>query len=55
MDRYELFRRLMDMVAEDYEVNGANMYNYAGEIEISGVSGDLTINITVKLGEYPYD
>ena len=49
MDRYMLFRTLMDLVADDYEVTDADMYNYAGNIEIFGASPDGDIVITAKL------
>lgn len=36
MDRYQLFRMMMDKLAEDFEINDASMNNYSREIEIQG-------------------
>ena len=49
MDRYNIFRGLMDFVTDNYEVTNANMCNYCGDIEITGVSGDEQIRICVSL------
>ena len=49
MDRYMLFRKLMNLVSEDYKVTDANMNNYVGDIEIFGVSPNGDIAITAKL------
>ena len=49
MDRYILFRKLMDLVADDYDVVDADMRNYAGDIEITGECGGKTIRIKVEL------
>ena len=44
MDRYNIFRALMDFVADNYDVTEATMCNYAKEIEIEGVSGENEIH-----------
>ena len=49
MDRYILFRKLMDLVSDDYDVVDADMRNYAGDIEITGEYGGKTIRIKVEL------
>ncbi len=36
MDRYMLFRKLMDTMAEDWEILEANMISYSKEMEIQG-------------------
>lgn len=51
MDRYQLFRMLMDIVADHYDVTDAKMKNYAGEIEISGAAGGKAITICVDMME----
>ena len=51
MDRYQLFRMLMDIVADHYDVTDAKMKNYAGEIEISGAAGGKAITICVDMKE----
>lgn len=51
MNRYYIFRKLLDFVADGYEVSSANMLNYAGEIEITGTAEDgSTITVTVNMG-----
>ena len=55
MERYLLFRKLMDMVSDDYDVVDADMNNYAGEIEIFGASPEGDISITVRLMEVKED
>jgi hypothetical protein len=39
----------MDFVGDNYEVTNANMNNYYGDIEITGVSGNEQIRICVSL------
>ena len=52
MNKYFVFRKLIDFVADYCEVTDADMNNYAGEIEITGTDEDgSTITITVDLKE----
>jgi hypothetical protein len=51
MDRYDIFRKLMDLVADDFEVVDADMKNYSGDIEVQGKADGTTIRITVELEE----
>lgn len=55
MDRYSLFRKVMDLVADDFEVTNAKMFNWADSIEISGKYGGMTIKITVEIEEVQQD
>ena len=55
MDRYNIFRALMDFVADNYDVTEATMCNYAKEIEIEGVCGENEIHIRVNIGEVQKD
>ena len=55
MDRYNIFRALMDFVADNYDVTEATMCNFAKEITIEGVSGENEIHISVNLGEVKKD
>lgn len=55
MDRYILFRKLMDLVSDDYDVVDADMRNYAGDIEITGENEGKTIRIKVELEEVLQD
>lgn len=52
MNKYFVFRELIDFVADYCKVTDADMNNYAGEIEITGTYKDgSTITITVELRE----
>lgn len=52
LNKYYVFRRLIDFVADNSEVTNANMNNYAGNIEITGRDAEgSTITITVELKE----
>lgn len=54
MDKYSVFRHLIDFVADDYDVTDAIMNNYAGDIEISGTAEDgstITISVSMKEAE----
>ena len=54
LDKYFAFRKLMDLVSEEYTITGANMSNYAGEIEIEGINevgSTITVRVTMKEAE----
>jgi hypothetical protein len=54
LDKYFVFRKLIDFVADNCEVTDADMNNYAGAIEITGTDNDgstITIKVTLKEGE----
>ena len=54
MDKYYVFRKLMDFVVDEYEVVDAEMSNYAGDIEIHGkdeTGATIVIKVTMKEGE----
>lgn len=53
MNKYFVFRKLIDFVADYCDVTDADMNNYAGNIEITGTDeGDgSTITIKVELRE----
>lgn len=52
MDRYCVFRKLMDFIADVYEIVDADMKNFSDEIEITGVAGNGdNIQIIVRLME----
>ena len=55
MDRYLLFRNLMDLVSDDYDVFDADLCNYVGSMEISGKDGGEIIRITVDFKEVNQD
>ena len=56
MDRYSIFRALLDFVADTFVVSDADMNNYCGEIEIEGTTGDgSTISIRVNMKEAETD
>ncbi len=52
MNKYFVFRKLIDFVADYCEVTDADMNNYAGDIEITGTDDDGSkITIKVKIQE----
>lgn len=52
INKYFVFRNLIDFVADYCDVTDADMNNYAGDIEITGTNEDgSTITITVELKE----
>lgn len=52
MDRYFVFRKLMDFMSEEGTVVDADMSNYAGDIEITGIDKDgVRVTITVEFKE----
>lgn len=52
LNKYFVFRKLIDFVADYCEVTDADMNNYSGDIEITGTDDDgSTIKIKVTLEE----
>ena len=54
IDKYYLFRKLMDLLSDYCDVIDADMNNYAGDIEITGKEEDgstITIRVSFKEGE----
>jgi hypothetical protein len=55
MNKYWVFRKLIDFVADYCEVTDADMNNYAGDIEIKGKDEEdgstITIKVSIKEGE----
>ena len=54
MNKYFVFRKMIDFVADYCEVTDADMNNYAGEIEITGTDDDgstITIKVDIREGE----
>jgi hypothetical protein len=49
MDRYFVFRKLMDFMSEEGTVVDADMSNYAGDIEITGIDKD-GVRVTITVG-----
>jgi hypothetical protein len=49
MDKFWLFRELLDFVADRADVIEADMSNYCGDIEIAGDDGEKTIKIVVSI------
>ena len=47
MDRYQLFRMMMDKLAEDFEINDASMNNYSREIEIQGICPGWEVTLRI--------
>ena len=56
INKYFVFRKLIDFVADYCDVTDADMNNYAGNIEITGTNEDgSTITITVEMKEAKED
>ena len=56
LNKYFVFRKLLDLVADFCEVADADMNNYAGDIEVTGTGYDgSTIKIRVTLTEENQD
>ena len=54
LNKYFVFRKLIDFVADHCEVTDADMNNYCGDIAITGTDNDgstITIKVTLKEGE----
>ena len=55
MNKYYVFRKLIDFVADHCDVTDADMNNYSGDIEITGMDYEdgstMTIKVTLKEGE----
>ena len=55
MNKYFVFRKLMDLVADYCEVTDADMNNYASEIEIIGTDEEdgstIKIRVTIEEGK----
>ena len=51
MNKYEIFRKMLECVAEVAEVEDARMNNWRNSIEVTGASGDQTITIEVTIGK----
>ena len=51
MDRYDIFRRLMDFFADQAVITDADMTDYLGRITITAKSGNQTIEVQVALSE----
>lgn len=51
MDRYQIFRQLMDLLTDECEIVDADMHNWEDAVEINAVCGDTEIIISAKLRE----
>ena len=49
MNKYFVFRKLIDFVADYCDVTDADMNNYAGNIEITGTDEEDGSTITIKV------
>ena len=49
MNKYFVFRKLIDFVADYCDVTDADMNNYAGNIEITGTEEEDGSTITIKV------
>lgn len=55
MNKYWVFRKLIDFVADNCEVTDADMNNYSGDIEITGKDEEdgstITIRVSIEEGK----
>ena len=54
LNKYFVFRKMIDFVADYTEVTDADMNNYAGDIVITGTDDDgstITVKVSLKEGE----
>lgn len=49
LNKYFVFRKLIDFVADYCDVTDADMNNYAGNIEITGTDEEDGSTITIKV------
>lgn len=47
--RYQLFRQLMDLLSDEYEIVSAATHNYANDIAIKAVDKPCGITVTVTV------
>ena len=56
LNKYFVFRKMIDFVADYCDVTDADMNNYAGAMEVTGTDEDgSTINIRVSIEEAKND
>lgn len=51
MDRYFVFKRLLEFMADHSEVTNAHIKNYADDIEITGEVDGQEVRITVRFND----
>ena len=51
MDRYQLFQKLLNLVANDFEITNAKLKDYSGRICIEATCPDGDIKVEVTLTE----
>ena len=51
MNRYDIFRWLMDFFADEAAITDADMKDYLGRLTITAKSGNQTIEVQVTLSE----
>lgn len=49
MDKYYMFRKILDMVSDDFDVTDADMNDYCGRIVVKGENYSQTIKIEIEL------
>jgi hypothetical protein len=55
IDRYQMFRQLMDLLADECEIVDADMHNWEGAVEVKAVCGGQEITLTAKFEEEKND
>lgn len=49
--KFQLFQKLLEFMAKRSNITNATMSNYAGEMEITGISGSQTLRLTISVTE----
>ena len=55
IDRYQMFRQLLDMLADEGVIEDADMHNWEDAVEIRAVCGDQEITVSAKFKEVKED
>ena len=55
MDKFNLFRQLMDLLDDECQIVDADMNNWENAVEITAVCGDREIIVTAKIKEAKKD
>ena len=55
IDRYQFFRQLMDLLADECEITDAKMRNWDDAIEIKASCGDQVVIMNVRIEEVVKD
>ena len=55
IDRYQMFRQLMDLLTDECDIVDADMHNWEDAVEIRAACDDQEITLTAKFKEVKKD